>query len=189
MIHQDKPHFAALLTTIGEIYQTPIKSTITELYWQAFKEYAWQEVEMALKQHVLHPKQGRFFPKPADIISLLHEKVASRAERAWEKVARAIHELGVYRTVAFDDPIIHCVLNQLISWVPLCQSTQKQLLHYAKRFQIDYILLAKTATLPHYPPYFRGLVAMNNGQEEKPHIVGDDKKAIAILQDRQKASY
>ena len=185
MINQDKPLFAALLTTMGEIYQTPIKSTISELYWQALKDYSWQEVEFAFKQHVLHPEQGRFFPKPADIIGLLHKKVTDRAEKAWEKVERAIRELGVYRAVAFDDPVIHCVLSQLISWVPLCQSTQKQLTHYAKRFQTLYTTLAKISILPNYPPYFRGLIEMNNSQEPKPTTVGDEEKVITVLQHAQ----
>ena len=45
-------------------------------------------------------------PKPADIRRVLGGTTADAAALAWAKVIRAVHAVGAYSTVAFDDPFI-----------------------------------------------------------------------------------
>jgi hypothetical protein len=175
MNETDKQSFAVLLATMGEIYKMVVKPQLIECYWQLLKPYPWQDIKQALHAHFVEPRQGCFFPKPADVIALIHRPIENHAEEAWAKVIRALQEVGAYHSVKFDDPIIHCVLNKLNGWVTLCRSDRYHLKEYGEYFKYTYQKFMMEKELPPFPPYFRGLLACSSQQSIVEPVLIDDQ--------------
>lgn len=185
MNKNDLAAFTDLLTNLTALYRTPLSSKSLGLYWDTLKSFEWAEVKIAFQKHLIDPDTGQYFPKPADVTRHLKGTSEEQALKAWSKVDAAIHDVGSYMSIVFDDPIIHVVVDDMGGWVRLCHTLLKDLPFRAHEFK-KYYAAYVNHPLPHYPKQLRGLVARENdtqGHETQPPLlIGDQQRALAVFQ-------
>jgi len=113
----DLPEFIAELERLSELYTKPMTEALQALYFDALAQYPMPDVTRAFRLHIRSPEQGRFFPKPADLIALLDGDSDSRALQAWTAAVHAWEEHGVYQGVAFADPCIAATIEDMGGWI------------------------------------------------------------------------
>lgn len=180
----DQPVFSALLAACMEaVYDKPVTAMMLEVWFAALAVYSLDEVRAAFNRHVTDPDHGQFPPKPADIIRAIDGGGDGRALGAWSQVDRAIRHVGGWRSVCFDDPMIHACIADMGGWVKLCETTADELafrqIEFAKRYRA--LMLAKP---PHYPPHLIGRIEAGNAlagfPSEPPLLLGDAQKAAKV---------
>lgn len=187
MKDQDQAKFTATLNGLMvETYQRePLSAIGLSLWWNALREYELADVLRALSAHVLNPDAGQFPPKPADIVKHLAGTGDARAFSAWAKTLRAVQSVGTYRSVVFDDPIIHAVVSDMGGWVELGKITNDDLPFRAQEFHRRYraYLLTPPAT---YPRMLTGISDAQNAlaghRLAPPTLIGDPQAAAVVLE-------
>lgn len=180
----ERDNFAKMLLGLAELYGKTMSKTVMKFYWQALVVYPWQDVVEAMRLHTEDPDTGQFMPKPADIIRIIKGNSQSQSLQAWSKVERAIRQIGPYRSVVFDDVIIHAVMDEMGGWVKLCKVSHKELPFIAREFQIRYTAYKHQAP-NHYPAKLIGLIEHQNliqgHRAESVVLLGNAEKAKNVL--------
>lgn len=188
----DKTRFAELITGLAQTFHTPIGTADLEAYWQLLSRFSISEIEQAIAGYCRSPKGHRFFPKPSELAALILGSDTDQALRAWSKVLRAIRGVGAYRTVVFDDPLIHIVIWDMGGWQALCTMLVQDEPFRAKEFERRYVgYVARPPTK--YPRQLVGITDTVNatqgyGQLRPPTLIGDEKKALQVLESGQESS-
>lgn len=188
----DKTRFAELITGLAQTFHTPISATDLEAYWRLLSRFSLGEIEQAIATYCRSPKGHRFFPKPSELVALMVGSDTDQALRAWSKVLRAIRGVGAYRTVVFDDPVIHAVIWDMSGWQALCAMLVEDEPFRAKEFERRYVgYVARPPTK--YPRQLAGITDTINatqgyGQIRPPTLVGDEQKALQVLEGGQEPS-
>ncbi len=177
--------FALMLATIAELYGKSLSKHLSDVYWNLLEPYSLSELRIALKAHLRNPNGGQFFPKPADLIRHLEGGSGTKALQAWTLVERAIRQIGTYQSLAFEDPLIHAVIEDMGGWVKLCAISLKELPFCSLEFQKRYEGLVHKP--PHrYPPYLPGVIECENSTKghavPEPLLIGDASKTQAVIQ-------
>lgn len=184
MEKRDIGAFMQLIAGIGELYAKPISAALTELYWQSLKGFELQDVQRALEAHIHNPDCGQYFPKPADVVRFIEGSGETKALRAWAVVEKAIYQVGSYQSIAFDDALIHAVIEDMGGWIALCATTLKELPFRANEFQKRYMGFVIQKPNRH-PQYLVGISERDNAKNGYQHntlyIVGDAKKAKYVM--------
>ncbi len=175
MHNDDKRDFLALFESLSHVYKDKLSEIKLEVYWRALKNYALVDIKRALDRHFAFPDGGQYIPKAADIIRCLSGSHYGRAARAWTKVQGAIQRIGIYKTVVFDDALIHAVIIDMGGWVNVCQITLHELSYRSRDFErryCDYLIL---------PPenYVRQLNGLFDSRAIQ--LVGHSDKAYQVL--------
>lgn len=180
----DRPRFTKLITDVQAFYRRDVSDFALGVWWQACQAFDIDAVTKALTQHAMEPEQGRFAPMPADIVKQLQGTRTDRSLIAWGKVLDAIQRVGAYRSVVFDDGIIHAVIEDLGGWIAVCRGEIDQLPFLQGRFTKGYQAYAQQPQL-RYPAKLLGECEINNrtrGHEtQPPALVGDPAAAQAVL--------
>lgn len=109
--------------------------------------------------------------------------VDAMAELAYDKIVRAFERWGKYRTVVFDDPTIHAVLDSKGGWIAYCNTPDGELKWYRKEFVNLYKLYAPLMAqgLIRFPAELPGLWASEVTATDKaklPVFIGDKQKFL-----------
>lgn len=181
---QDKSKFAQLLTDVQAFYRQNVSTFALGVWWQACERFDFEQVSKALTQHAMDPDRGQFAPKPADVVRLLQGTRTDRALLAWGKVLDAMQRVGAYQSVAFDDPVIHAVVEDIGGWVQLCRSDMAELSHTERRFCDSYRAYATRPAI-NFPARLVGAHEIDNRAAGKkvaqPVLIGDPQKAAEVL--------
>lgn len=179
----EQPIFSRLMIDLGEMYGKHLSPLLVDMYWQALQGFELSLVRHAFESHVRHPEEGQFFPKPADVVRWIEGCPQGRALKAWACVECAMGRVGRYQSIAFDDPLIHRVIEDLGGWVMLCETALQDLPFRALDFQKRY-----RALLNHkerHPPYLVGIVERDNAKDgyvyPLPVLVGDPHQAKQVM--------
>lgn len=186
MDHSDMQKFANAMAALGEIYNKEVSKVLIKVYYGALEMYPIEEVTKAIQAHTRDTENGQFWPKPADLIRHLEGSNESRAMEAWAKVTKAIGSVGMYSSIAFDDPVIHKCIDEMGGWVKLCNTMVDELPFRAAEFQKRY----RAAVRFGYTSFPRLLIGhadqsnMSQGykSEPEPVLYGDKSKALLTLQ-------
>jgi hypothetical protein len=177
----DKPRFLTLITGIADYYGKELSQGVISLYWQGLQQYDLQAVEKALWEHTQNPDSGQFMPKIADLTRVLEGRTQDQAAIAWSKVDYAVRTVGPYRSVAFDDALIHRVLSEMGGWINLGNKTTDEWPFVAREFENRYRGYRMRGETPDYPPVLLGISNMSNSKEgysgEPPMLLGDARRA------------
>ncbi len=180
----DISKFTTMMAGVGELYGKTISAQLTDIYWRALKNYELQDVQRAFQAHVHNPDKGQFFPKPADVVRYIEGSGETKALQAWAKVEKAMIQVGRYESVAFDDGIIHAVIDDMGGWVKLCAIKNDGLPFYANEFQkryMGYVLKQPSR----YPRYLCGISEQENTKNgfetAVPLLIGDACKAVEVI--------
>lgn len=184
MLEQDTHEFAMLLIGIGEAFDKVLSQTTVDFYWNVLRNFSFAEVQRAIYLHFANPDTGKYFPLPADIIAGINGSSKEQALLAWTKTTTAMQTFGIYSSIAFDDPLIHVVLDDMGGWQKLCTTKVDHLPFVGKEFQERYrgYVVRKPSR---YSKYLVGLVESQNRASNysyaPPVLFGDAARAQRVL--------
>lgn len=176
MREDDRKPFVELLTAAMDVYGKDMSKSLMYVWWSALERFDYAAVRGAFSAWMQNPDSGQFAPKPADIIRMIEGTTGDKAMLAWSKVDKAVRILGHYQSVAFDDPIIHCVIDDMGGWISLASTpTDKDLEFRGKEFVTRYRAYALRG-VDEYPAYLVGESESTNGRNG--FIGYDDLKLV-----------
>jgi hypothetical protein len=148
-------------------------------------KYDIQDVKRAINAHVADPINGKFAPKPADLIIHMDGDPDSRALQAWTKASDAISSVGPYKTVVFDDAAMMTALDDMGGWIEFCGVSFDELPFKRTEFVKRYKGYLNRPSLNH-PPKLIGLMEAQNGPKyahlNDPVLIGDPQRALTLMQ-------
>lgn len=178
--------FYEILKRTFEYYQRDLSDDVADIYWLGLKHLDNRAVADCLQKHMTsRDTAGRFCPKLTDILQMLEGSSVDGALLAWTKVANAIRLVGPYRSIVFDDPLIHVVLAEMSGWVHVCSTpTMEALPFVARDFEARYRSHASRQSVPQYQPVMIGMAEAANAPEGRPFeaakLFGDHEKCVAV---------
>lgn len=182
--------FKTALQKVFALYDKQLSTILLDVWWEALQPYTLQEVTRALTVHVRNPDTGQYLPKPADVIKALRGTSANTAQSAWTKVDGAVRKVGPHKSVAFDDPIIHRVIQDMGGWIRMNEHTNDEWPFVQREFENRYRGFSVTGEIPEYPRLLMGIAEAHNKREkiriaadlqEKPALIGDASKAELVI--------
>jgi len=185
MTEADKKNFYTLVGNVYAFYRQDTSSFALGVWWEAMKPFDFAAVADALNRHCVNPDSGQFMPKPADVVKMLRGSTLDGAMVAWSKVDKAVRQVGTYASVAFDDPIIHRVLQDMGGWVALGSKDEREWPFVAKEFETRYRGYRVRGEVPEYPKVLIGIAEAQNNQNDlksqPPVLIGNSETAKRVL--------
>lgn len=185
MTQDDYEEFSGMVGAITELYGRVASEFAITIWWGALRQYDLPAVRQAFDRHVRNPDTGQFAPKPADLIRMMGGTTQDSALVAWSKVDRALRVVGPYRSVVFDDPLIHRVLVEMGGWVSLGAKTEQEWPFVAKEFENRYRGYRMRNERPDYAPVLVGMCEAQNQRAgfgaEAPMMIGDQALAARVM--------
>lgn len=168
-----------LLGGVYSFYEKELTMFHIGVWKRALADFEIDVIYAAFDAHMMDPESGKWLPKPADITKVLHGTRAERSAVAWGLVLQAIQRVGAYATVAFEDPVIHCVIEDLGGWPTVCRVQIDELPFLEARFHKSYAAHVKAGT--QHPPRLAGITDSSNGLRGydlmAPVLIGDPQRA------------
>lgn len=181
----DRTAFAEFLSSVHAFYGKDTSNFALDVWWQAMTPFDFSAVKDALNRHCVNTDSGQFLPKPADVVKMLSGSTQDAALVAWSKVDRALREVGTYRSVVFDDPVIHRVVTDMGGWVPLGAKDENEWPFVRNEFVNRYRGYRMRSEIPEYLPVLIGIAEAANSKagfrSETPTLIGNAKTAQAVL--------
>ncbi|WP_346778275.1 DUF6475 domain-containing protein [Paraburkholderia sp. Ac-20342] len=185
MIDKDRESFAALMSGVYGFYGKDASDFALDVWWQAMSPYDFAAVKDALNRHCVNPDSGQFLPRPADVVKMLSGSTQDAALIAWSKLDRAVREVGTYRSVVFDDPVLHRVVTDMGGWVPLGTKTEDEWPFVRNEFVNRYRGYRMRSDIPDHLPVLIGISEATNSKagfrSESPTLIGDARAAQAVF--------
>lgn len=184
MTPQDVAPFSALISDVYAFYRQDSSTFAVKVWWQAMQPFDFTAVAEALNRHCVNPDAGQFMPKPADVVKMLQGSTQDAALAAWAKVDRAVRTVGTYRSVVFDDPLIHRVLTEMGGWIEVGRKTEDEWPFVRNEFVNRYRGYRMRSEVPDYPPHLIGMSEAQNSkagfQIEAPLLLGNPAVAAEV---------
>ena len=182
----DKRQFEIIWQNAMAMYDKQPSDGALDLAFGALQSLSLEQVRQGLSAHVRDPKDGRFFPKPADIIRHIEGDGDSRALAAWSQVEHAIRTIGPYESVVFDQPQTMRVIQDMGGWIQLCEVTEKELPFKQNEFVKRFMGLLSVPVAA-FPAKLIGLTEGTNASEHgdfvpEPKLIGNPRRCLAILE-------
>ncbi len=187
MLNSDADEFAGIMEATMAVYGKDVSKPVMRIYWSALVEYDMPAVRRAFGAWIKNPDSGQFPPKPADIIRMIDGATGDRAMVVWSKVDKAIRMVGNYQSVAFDDPIIHLVIDEMGGWRKLASIPSNKDLEFAGiEFVKRYRAYVLAGGVTEYPAYLIGECEAVNGKngfrgQDPLQLVGDKNLAAEVV--------
>lgn len=185
MLDDEKQKFGEMLKASLDVYGKEVSIGVLQIWWEALKRFEYAEVRAAFSRYLQNVDTGQFAPKPADIIRALDGgNTEGRALGAWTKVHDAIRLVGSYRSLVFDDPVIHSVVQDMGGWIALCSIQSEDVPFRASEFQKRYRALIHNPPRS-YPCRLIGISEAENGRNgleiEPPMLIGDESACQRVI--------
>lgn len=185
MITADRKPFFALIGNICAFYRRDFSDFLGNVWWEAMKQFDLKAVTDALNRHCVNPDVGQFMPMPADVVKMLQGSTQDSALVAWAKVDRALRTVGTYRSVVFEDALIHRILTEMGGWIALGMKEEKEWPFQKNEFVNRYRGYRGRSEVPEYPPVLIGIAEANNSkqgfQTEPPILIGNPQHAKQVM--------
>lgn len=183
-----KPHeikeFTELLAGVHEFYGKQMSEFATDVWIQAMGGYDLAAIRDALGRHAMNPDSGQFMPKPADVVRMIDGGTADSALVAWSKFDKAVRSVGPYMSVAFDDPIIHRVIEDMGGWTGFDKKTEDEWPFLRNEFTTRYRGYSGRRVAVECKPKMLGMIDADRESKGLPH----DSKFLRIIGDKEKAA-
>lgn len=179
----DHKKFFAVLGGVHDFYGKELSEYAVTVWLQACEKFDVQQVTKALSAHLMDAERGQFMPKPADIVRQLQGTNTDRSMLAWGKAMDAAARVGAYRSVCFDDGLIHAVVEDMGGWTKFCRAETDELGYIQKRFCDSYKAYAGRGQVV-YPALLRGehdaVNALKGHRTAEPVLIGDPEAAKRV---------
>jgi hypothetical protein len=182
----DRERFRDTIAGAYSFYGRELTKFQLGVWWAALEQFDFEAVADAISRHLTNPDAGQFLPKPADVVKLLSGSTQDAAIVAWTKALRAVQRAGTYVSVAFDDPLIHRVLDDMGGWVEFGKKKADEEPFVAREFQQRYRAYATQQRMPDYPPRLMGVIEAENSRfglpgDEHVMLIGDERRALESI--------
>jgi hypothetical protein len=186
MVDEDKKEFAQFMGGMFAVYNKEVSPMLLRIWFEALRQYDLKAVKDALARHLLNPDNGQFLPKPADVVKLIGGTTIDTALEKGSAVDNAVRTVGTYRSVAFADPIIHKVIQDMGGWVALGNKKEDEWPFVAKEFQTRYRGIKTTGQPVDAPAQLTGIAAQQNSvagiqYKEQPILIGKRNDSIRTI--------
>jgi len=180
----DKREFAEIWGAAWAMYGKSVSPQLLSIAFEALRAYSIEEVRIGLTRHIQSPDIGQFFPKPADVIRHIDGNSVSRAMIAWNKVDKAVRQVGAWTSVMFDDALIHRVISDMGGWIELCKVDDREYPFKQKEFLTRYKAYLLRDEVSEYPKLLHGIVDHQNQKNgldmQAPVAIGNWPKAAQV---------
>lgn len=177
--------FRELMQGVHDFYGRDVTEFALSVWWQAMRPFDLAAVRDAMSRHVVNPDAGQFMPKPADVVRMIGGRTVDAAQRAWSKVDAAVRRVGTYQSVAFDDPVIHRVIEDMGGWILLGGKSEHDWPFVAREFENRYRGYAMRNETPDYCARLVGIAESSNLRSAlpvaEPVLIGDSDRARRVL--------
>ncbi len=167
MDKNDKNKFLSLMTGLGEIFGKEITQQLAKIYWNAFREYDIENIELAVNLHIKDKVNGKYFPKPADLYAKMDGggdiSIEDMAMVGWASVVACMESVGAYGNLNIDDKLAILVVKNMGGWKYLCHVNRDNLGFKRAEFISLYKSLSNTPM--EYLP--QSLIGITHYQESK----------------------
>lgn len=185
MNEQDRKPFFALVADVYAFYRQDFSAFAGSVWWEAMKPHDLAAVSQALSRHCINPDNGQFMPKPADVVKMLSGSTQDAALLAWAKVDRVVRTVGTWRSVVFDDALVHRVIAEMGGWTALGSKTEDEWPFVRNEFVNRYRGYRSRAEVPDYPPVLAGVAEAENRQRgfavDPPMLIGQAEEAARVM--------
>ena len=185
MLASENAAFAKLIAGVYEFYGKEPSEFTLGVWWQAMQQFDLVTVREALGRHTMNPDTGQFLPRPADVVRMIGGTTNDAALVAWTALEIGIRHVGTYETVAFDDALIHRVVEDMGGWILMGRTTEKELPFKRKEFTDRYRAYKLRGEVPEYPRKLTGIFDGQNLSQGFParpvKLIGNEVKAAAVL--------
>lgn len=161
MTNRDAGEFLGRLVGLSELYGAKFSEAKGSLYFEALKDLPLEQVIGAMNQAV---KTCTFMPKPAEIRTLAIGDTEDRAEGAWMLLRKAMGQVGSYRSLIVDDPVLaEAIVAVFGSWPQACLTDLSPEMWASKRKEFGrvYRVIADRGLLG--GRYLAGICEQQNG--------------------------
>jgi len=141
MDDSNKREFQEIVLATAELYSSVKKIEVTpimlKLFFSSLKDFTIEQVSFGFEQHLCDQFDGKFFPKPANIIKHLQVKELSAKEKAelcWAQIEREIRVTGSWGKLNLDDKQGLAALKSFTSWKDLCGMDTSKMTWAKKEF-------------------------------------------------------
>ncbi|MCK4786280.1 MAG: hypothetical protein KAV87_21160 [Desulfobacteraceae bacterium] len=172
MQDSDKKEFETIIKATAELYSTvkkvDVSIVVMRLFFSALRKFTIEEVSYGFEQHLGDTVDGKFFPKPANIIKHLQPVGVStedKATLAWNQIMREIRVTGAYGSLKLDDKQAIAAIKAVKSWKDLCAMPEKDLTWVKKEFIANYAIYENTP-LELLPSSLPGLEELQSHKQE-----------------------
>lgn len=137
----DKKAFLKVMYGISEIFNSgnPLNEQLLDIYFNIFNKYSIDTFTQAVTR-MLTTRTFNSFPKPAEIIQEIEGSSEDKSLTAWLLVKETIARVGAYKSVQFDDLVIHTVISAMGGWPKVCEVLDDDLKWMQKEFERLYRL-------------------------------------------------
>lgn len=165
MTNDDRARFAEMLLAVYTLYgkDREFSDVVIGLWWGSLEAYDLPAIREGLTRHVKNPDTGKFLPRPSDVIAMLGGTTLDSALLAVQTFEKALSGVGTYMTVAFEDPLIHVVVEEMGGWVALGRITDKDWAFRRTEFLNRYRSYKLRGELPAFRPKLIGIIDGENG--------------------------
>jgi len=178
MNNSDREEFDAVIIAMAELFDRKMSAIQLDLYFEALKDMSLEDFRKSANTVA---RTCKFFPKPVEFREQIIVGVDAQATLALDKVQEAFWSAGVYKSVVFDDPVIHAVIDHLGGWVKYCNTPDHELKWWKKDFEKKYSHYASVINSLNPPKVLFGLYAEDGHATEgvrRPMLMGDSQKVL-----------
>ena len=168
MEQKDFKKFTFAMAGLEENFDSECSNAKVKLYFTMLSDISVEQVESAI-QNILRESVYSKFPTIGAIRQAALGSTDERAVLAWRKVFRAVQCVGQYRSIHFDEPVIHSVIQLMGGWENLCLMEQKEVQWKEKEFTNLYKSL-QGKNIRH-PEYLFGICELQNMQKGYPEAI------------------
>lgn len=173
-----KTEFAGLC----EVFDREATKSLAHAYYESLKDLSDEQFSQAVAM-VLKTRKYTKLPLPSDIREGLTGDVHSAAIIALDKAEKAVENYSAYRSVQFDDPVIHMAIESMGGWIKFCRPEDDQDWHWHQKefLRLYEAFAARPRSCQNILP---GLFAMDPhrqmmGLPEPIGYIGDEQKRLA----------
>ncbi len=151
MNNNDKDNFEKLVRATATMYPNikpeNISTMMLKLFFSSLSKFTFEQVAYGFEAHISDSVDGKFFPKPANIIKHLEAEQLSpkeKAELSWAQIERSIRTTGSWGKLELDDKQGLAALKSFTTWKSLCEMESSKLTWAKKEFMSMYSTYEKT---------------------------------------------
>tara|TARA_R110001583_G_scaffold109400_2_gene258139 strand:- start:14712 stop:15308 length:597 start_codon:yes stop_codon:yes gene_type:complete len=172
MQDSDKASFEVLLRGIADVFSSTktiiVNRPMLQVYFMSLGDYSYQQVEWAIGEHLKDAIDGKFFPKPANIIKHLQANELSpeeQAEIAWAEIMQCLRKNGAYGGMKIENKQAIAAFKAFTTWKEFCAMDASKMVWAKKEFISVYSTYDKTP-LEMLPGSLPGLVELHNHKDK-----------------------
>ena len=171
-----------LVIKVLAFYKQDTSPFTISIWCDALSCYDIKQVSAAFSAYTRRNENFRANPTPADIVKLIEGSGSDQASRAWEKVDKAVRTVGGYKSVIFDDPIIHLAIEEVGGWGALNNQDEETFKFTANHFKSAYKGHVMSTNRPAHKKHLVGFAEAENSSAgrkiEPPVLLGDQNSAM-----------